>query len=108
MLPSAFAPMIRERAAADRSARSVPQLIATLVAAALLTACVTRDAATPSRASSAARPIVVQGAMDVEIRKLAGALEQVTEENVQGWRFWRGTLDGYPVVISKTLKGLSN
>ena len=46
--------------------------------------------------------------MDVEVRKLAGALEHVTEEKVQGWTFWSGTIDGYPVVISKTLKGMSN
>jgi adenosylhomocysteine nucleosidase len=46
--------------------------------------------------------------MDIEIRKLAGALENVTEEKVQEWIFWSGTLDGYPVVISKTLKGMEN
>jgi adenosylhomocysteine nucleosidase len=54
------------------------------------------------------RPVVVQGAMDVEVRKLAGALANVSEERVQGWIFWRGTLDGYPVIVSKTLKGMSN
>src|SRR3954467_5381172 len=54
------------------------------------------------------RPIVVQGAMDVEIRKLAGSLANASEESVGGWTFWRGTLDGYPVVVSKTLKGMSN
>ena len=74
-------------------------LIAAAAAAALLAACATREPA---------RPIVVQGAMDVEIRKLAGALDHVTEEDIGGWIFWRGTLDGYPVVISKTLKGMSN
>ena len=41
-------------------------------------------------------------------RTLAGALENAKEEKVQGWTFWRGTIDGYPVVISKTLKGMSN
>ena len=41
----------------------------------LLAACATRDAA---------RPIVVQGAMDVEIRKLAGAIQNATEEHVGG------------------------
>jgi adenosylhomocysteine nucleosidase len=55
-----------------------------------------------------ARPLVVQGAMDIEIRKLAGALKAVQEEKVGGWTFWRGTVDGYPVVVSKTLKGMSN
>jgi len=54
------------------------------------------------------RPVVVQGAMDVEVRKLAGTLANASEERVQGWTFWRGTLDGYPVIVSKTLKGLAN
>ena len=73
--------------------------IAAVCTCALLTACVTREAA---------RPVVVQGAMDVEVRKLAAAIENATEENVGGWIFWRGTIDGYPVVISKTLKGMEN
>ena len=41
-------------------------------------------------------------------RSLAGALENANEEKVRGWTFWRGTIDGYPVVVSKTLKGMSN
>jgi adenosylhomocysteine nucleosidase len=73
-------------------------LIAALACSAL-TACATTDAA---------RPVVVQGAMDVEIKKLAGSLEHGTEENVGGFIFWRGTIEGYPVVISKTLKGMEN
>jgi adenosylhomocysteine nucleosidase len=76
------------------------------LASVLLTSCVARDQAAP--APPAPRPVVVQGAMDVEIRQLAGALENVKEERVQGWTFWRGTIDGYPVVVSKTLKGMSN
>ena len=86
----------------------MPRLLATVFACALLTACVTRDAAAPARAAAGAGPVVVQGAMDVEIRKLAGALENATEENVGGWMFWRGTLDGHSVVVSKTLKGMEN
>jgi adenosylhomocysteine nucleosidase len=111
-----------ERASADRSAfahrvfttfRELPmnamsRVIAALLAGALLTACETREAPAPARAVEAARPVVVQGAMDVEIKKLAGTLENVTEEKVRGWTFWKGTIDGYPVVVSKTLKGMSN
>jgi len=69
-------------------------------------ACVARDAAPPARASQ--RPVVVQGAMDVEIRRLAGALEHAEEQRVRGWTFWRGSVGGYPVVVSKTLKGTAN
>jgi adenosylhomocysteine nucleosidase len=52
--------------------------------------------------------VVVQGAMDVEVRMLAAALDHVKEEKIEGWTFWSGMLDGYPVVVSKTLKGMSN
>ncbi len=76
-----------------------PALAVTLLVVSLLAACAARD--TP-------RPIVVQGAMDVEIQKLARVIEHATEEHVGGWTFWRGTIDGYPVVISKTLKGMEN
>jgi adenosylhomocysteine nucleosidase len=58
--------------------------------------------------ADAPRPVVVQGAMEVEVRKLASAIEGATEEKIRGWTFWRGTIDGYPVVISKTLKGMTN
>ncbi|MEP6911528.1 MAG: 5'-methylthioadenosine/S-adenosylhomocysteine nucleosidase [bacterium] len=54
------------------------------------------------------RPIIVQGAMDLEVKKFASRLDNVSVENVGGWTFWRGTLDGYPVVVSKTMKGISN
>jgi adenosylhomocysteine nucleosidase len=59
-------------------------------------------------AKEPSRPIVVQGAMDVEIRKLAGLLEHPTQQTVSGWTFWIGAVDGYPVVVSKTLKGMEN
>ena len=54
------------------------------------------------------RPIIVQGAMDLEVKKFASRLDNVSVETVGGWTFWRGTLDGYPVVVSKTMKGVSN
>ena len=77
----------------------MPRLLSTLLAIALLTACSMGDAA---------RPIVVQGAMDVEITRLAGLLQNATEQRIEGWTFWSGTLDGHPVVVSKTLKGMEN
>ena len=74
-------------------------LLAVWLAGALLSACVPREAA---------RPVLVQGAMDVEIRKIAAAIDHPVQESVGGWTFWRGTIDGYPVVISKTQKGMEN
>jgi adenosylhomocysteine nucleosidase len=46
--------------------------------------------------------------MQVEVEKLAGRLDQVKRAPVGEWMFWRGTVDGYPVVVSKTLKGMTN
>ena len=54
------------------------------------------------------RPVLIQGAMPVETEKIAGGLDNVSVERIAGWTFWRGTLDGYPVVVSKTMKGVSN
>jgi len=81
---------------------SISRFVAVL-ACTLVYACASRPAATQP-----VSPVLVQGAMDVEIRRLAGALEHATEETAGGWTFWRGTLDGRPVVISKTLKGMEN
>jgi adenosylhomocysteine nucleosidase len=95
-----------ERALMEKPALMLRVLAASL--AAMLAACGARDAAAPVRTSATAHPVVVQGAMDVEIRKLAAALEHPTEQQVESWTFWSGTIDGYPVVVSKTLKGMSN
>jgi len=58
--------------------------------------------------SAQSRPIVVQGAMQIEVEKLVGRLENATLEQIGGWNFWRGTVNGYPVIVSKTLKGIAN
>jgi len=57
--------------------------------------------------------LAVAGAFHTDLmkpadEKLAAALANASEDKVQGWTFWRGTIDGYPVVVSKTLKGLAN
>lgn len=76
-------------------------LAAVVAGVALTTAC-------EKRTVSPLPPVVVQGAMDVEIQKLASAIENGKEERVRGFLFWVGTLGGYPVVISKTQKGMEN
>jgi len=58
--------------------------------------------------STEPRPIVVQGAMDIEVAKLVERLANAQVERVGAWTFWRGTVDGYPVIVSKTLKGGAN
>ena len=66
--------------------------------------------AIPSAAQTASErpPILVQGAMTIEVQQLASRLDHATEEHVGGWVFWRGTVDGYPVVVEKTQKGVAN
>jgi adenosylhomocysteine nucleosidase len=71
--------------------------VALLLTCALPTACV-----------STSRPILVQGAMDNEVARLAGALEGATTMQVAGWTYWTGTIAGYPVVVSKTRRGTTN
>jgi len=76
-----------------------------------LTATLVSCAPRPESAASAPAtpaPIVVQGAMPVETQALVAALHSPTEVQVQGWTFWEGTVDGYPVVVSKTKKGMTN
>src|ERR1700694_3198976 len=75
------------------------------VATALLT---TANSVAAQSAALNVRPVVVQGAMTLETEKLAARIDNVTVEKVGGWSFWRGTLDGYPVIVSKTMKGVSN
>jgi adenosylhomocysteine nucleosidase len=53
-------------------------------------------------------PVVVQGAMPQETERLVGCLDVVAVDEVEGWTFWRGTIEGYPVVVSRTLKGGAN
>jgi adenosylhomocysteine nucleosidase len=88
---------------------SMVRLALTLVIAALLPGCGSRPSGTPGEAQEgAARSVVVQGAMDSEVRTLVAAIDNPAEEQVQGWTFWTGTIGGHPVVISKTLKGMVN
>jgi adenosylhomocysteine nucleosidase len=54
------------------------------------------------------RPIIVQGAMPIETQRLIAQLENAKLEQIGGWMFWRGAIDGYPVIVSKTLKGVAS
>jgi adenosylhomocysteine nucleosidase len=53
-------------------------------------------------------PVIIQGAMPIELDALRSRLDDARLETVGGWTFWKGTLDGYPVVVSLTLRGMSN
>lgn len=80
-----------------------------LLIAALLAPCGAQGQKTRAvEATLELRPVIVQGAMDLEVKTFARRLDNVRVEKVGGWIFWCGTLDGYPVIVSKTMKGLSN
>ena len=74
----------------------------------VVASCLVVAAAACAPATRAPDPIVIQGAMPVETEKLVAALASPAEQQVQGWTFWTGTLGGYPVVVSKTQKGMAN
>lgn len=48
------------------------------------------------------RPILIQGAMQVEIAFLLEQLQEKVEVKIHEYTFWKGMLKGYPVIISKT------
>ena len=79
---------------------SLTRLVVGAVTLSVLSGCAAAPAAPP--------PILVQGAMPVETQVLVEALANRAEQHVQGWTFWTGTVGGYPVVISKTQKGMAN
>lgn len=54
------------------------------------------------------KPILIQGAMTSESAKLVEYLEDVSTEQVGGWYFWKGTINSYPIIVSKTMIGMSN
>ena len=54
------------------------------------------------------QPIVIQGALPIETESLASKLDNTTTETIGGWKFWKGTYQSYPVIISKTRMGMSN
>ena len=54
------------------------------------------------------QPIVIQGALPIESERMASKLDQVSIETIGGWKFWKGTYHGYPMIISKTRMGMSN
>lgn len=53
-------------------------------------------------------PIIIQGALKIETLYLIDQLKEVKEVNYGPYTFYEGKLDGYPVVISKTLPGAAN
>lgn len=61
-----------------------------------------------SSQSAPLQPIMIQGPMPIEAEYFAALLTKVTVEYSGNAVFYKGTLNGYPVVVAKTGKGLEN
>jgi adenosylhomocysteine nucleosidase len=83
------------------------RMVLSCIAAALVAGCRSGSFQGSTRVDPA-HPIVVQGAMDSEVRALIASLDHPSQDHDQGWTFWRGSVGGTPIVVSKTMKGTAN
>lgn len=54
------------------------------------------------------QPIILQGAMEMEVDELLKLVDIEKEEEVNGFRFYIGAIDEYPVIVSETQIGIIN
>lgn len=54
------------------------------------------------------KPIIVQGAMKIELEYIKNVLAEIEELNIDGYKFIRGKINGYPVILSETQIGSIN
>ena len=66
------------------------------------------NSATTSTADTEQRPIIVQGPMPIEAEKFAEKLSDMEVEESGNFIFYKGTIDEYPVIVTKTSKGMEN
>lgn len=52
------------------------------------------------------RPILLQGAMEVEINYFKEIITDLEKIEIYGYEFFKGNIEGYPIIISKTKVGL--
>ncbi|WJY26815.1 5'-methylthioadenosine/S-adenosylhomocysteine nucleosidase [Sporosarcina trichiuri] len=73
--------------------------------AAMVSGC---NSSAKSGAEAEQRPIIVQGPMPIEAEKFADKLDDAEVEKSGNFVFYKGTIDGYPVIVTKTSKGMEN
>ena len=54
------------------------------------------------------QPIIIQGAMDMEVEELLKIVDIEKEEDIKGFRFYIGKINEYPIIISQTQVGVIN
>ncbi|HET7579571.1 MAG TPA: 5'-methylthioadenosine/S-adenosylhomocysteine nucleosidase [Bacillales bacterium] len=57
---------------------------------------------------TAKQPILIEGAMPIEVKDLVDKLKDVKKEKSGYFVFYKGKLDHYPVVVVRTGKGMEN
>ncbi|ARK26256.1 5'-methylthioadenosine nucleosidase [Sporosarcina sp. P37] len=66
------------------------------------------NSAATSTSDTEKRPIIVQGPMPIEAEKFAEKLNDMEVEESGNFVFYKGTIDEYPVIVTKTSKGMEN
>lgn len=79
-----------------------------LVSALLIVLMLAGMATVVTAEEAAVRPLLLQGAMTVETDAMMEALDDAIAIELYGFPFVMGTIDGYPVVVSRTLVGMVN
>ncbi|MGP4080713.1 5'-methylthioadenosine/S-adenosylhomocysteine nucleosidase [Pseudalkalibacillus sp. R45] len=74
----------------------------------VLAGCSTASGSDSGEKETAQQPILIEGPMPIEAEKFADRLENVEEEKSGTFVFYKGTVDGYPVIVAKTGKGMEN
>lgn len=54
------------------------------------------------------KPILIQGAIDIEVNYLINILENKKEIEIGTYKFYEGYINNYPVIVSKTKIGQTN
>lgn len=54
------------------------------------------------------QPIVIQGPMPIEAEYFASLLTDLEIEKTGNFVFYKGNLEGYPIIVTKTSKGMEN
>jgi adenosylhomocysteine nucleosidase len=53
-------------------------------------------------------PLLLQGAVDIEVNRLLDSIHVTHTDTVGTWIFAHGAIDGYPVIVSRTLMGAAH
>ena len=82
-------------------------VIGALLLSTVATASTVKSVTVPAN-TAPKQPILIQGPMPIEAEYFADLLEDVRIEHSGNFTFYIGTLNDYPIVVTKTSKGVEN